>query len=94
MKRRFRFIGTRLPGGPVLFMAVTAALMPSSQAAFAGTVPVSPFSASVLAITLPAFILTLVGAVMVMALVVLFFSAKLRNANRELRDRKQADRSD
>jgi len=87
MKRRFRFVGTRLPGGPILFMTVTAALMPSSSTAFAGTVPVSPFSASVLAITLPAFILTLVGAVMVMALVVLFFSAKLRNANRELRDR-------
>ena len=87
MKRRFRLIGTRLPGRPILFMTVTAALMPSSSAAFTGTIPVSHFSASVLSITLPAFIFTLVGAVMVMGLLVIFFSAKLRNANRKLKDR-------
>jgi PAS domain S-box-containing protein len=44
-------------------------------------------SASVLAISTPGFILTLLGAVLIMCILIFVYSGKLRSANRELRER-------
>jgi PAS domain S-box-containing protein len=44
-------------------------------------------SASILSISMLAFVLTLVGAALIMFILIFVFSAKLRSANRELRER-------
>lgn len=54
---------------------------------FAGTDSLSAGSAPFLSISTLAFFLTLFGAMIVMAVLILIFSARIRSANRELRDR-------
>lgn len=54
---------------------------------FAGTDSLSAGSAPFLSISTLAFFLTLLGAMIVMAVLILIFSARIRSANRELRDR-------
>jgi len=47
----------------------------------------SPITSSLLSISLLAFILTLLGSLIILGIFILIFSSKIRNANRELRER-------
>jgi PAS domain S-box-containing protein len=66
-------------------------LIISAQTVSASTykfvIPLSNPEASFLSVSLSGFILTLTGSLVVMLLLVMFFSSKLRKANRELRER-------
>jgi len=71
----------------MVFMSTMIASMHFAFQTYAGTVSESPGAVSVFSISTLGFVLTLIGAVIVVCVLILFFSAKLRNANRELRDR-------
>jgi PAS domain S-box-containing protein len=91
MERRFWGIGTSVSRRFMLFTSGTIILMPFSLQAYASGLTdfISDFkgSASMLSISRLSFILTLIGAVIIMCILILIFSAKLRSANRELRER-------
>jgi PAS domain S-box-containing protein len=91
MERRFWCIGTRATRRLMLFVSGTITLMlfpgPVYSSGLNDSLLQSPGTTSLLSIPLLAFILTLLGAVIVMCILILVFSSKIRNANRELRDR-------
>ena len=91
MERRFWRIGTQVSRRPALFMSGLLLLMPFSfQANASGMCDLfseSGVSASILSISMLAFVLTLLGAALIMSILIFVFSAKLRSANRELRER-------
>jgi PAS domain S-box-containing protein len=91
MERRFKFFGTRIPCRFRLLISILIAMMPSGLNSFASGLPgygtKSPGSAAILSISTLAFILTLAGALIIMVILILIFSAKLRNANRKLVER-------
>jgi PAS domain S-box-containing protein len=91
MERRFKFFGTRIPCRFRLLISILIAMMPSGLNSFAsgltGYGTKSPGSAAILSISTLAFILTLAGALIIMVILILIFSAKLRNANRKLVER-------
>lgn len=91
MERRFWRIGTKVSRRRALFMSGSFLLMPFSlQANTSGMCDFfseSQGSASILSISMLAFVLTLLGAALIMCILIFVFSAKLRSANRELRER-------
>ena len=91
MERRFWCIGTIVARRLLLFVSSLFLLMPFTLQAYATGSDnfslKSPGISSLLSISLLAFILTLVGAVIIMCLLVVVFLSKLRDANRELRER-------
>jgi len=91
MERRFWCIGTIATRRLILFASGLVFMMPFTQPAFASGsdnfFSRSPGVPSLLSISLLAFILTLLGAAIIMCLLVVVFLSKLRNANRELRER-------
>ena len=91
MERRFWRIGTQVSRRSALFMSGLLLLMPFSfQANTSGMCDLfseSRVSASILSISMLAFVLTLLGAALIMSILIFVFSAKLRCANRELRER-------
>jgi PAS domain S-box-containing protein len=91
MERRFWCIGTMATRRLMLFVSGTITLIlfpgPVYSSGLNDSLLKSPGIASLLSISLLAFILTLLGAVIVMCILILVFSSKIRNTNRELRDR-------
>jgi len=91
MERRYRSVGTRVSRRFLLYMSVMIAMMPFSLQSYASCLTSyaskSPGSAAILSISALAFILTLTGALIIMVILILIFSSKLRNANRELIER-------
>lgn len=91
MERRFWRIGTKVSRRRALFMSGSFLLIPFSlQANASGTCDFfseSQGPASLLSISMLAFVLTLLGAALIMGTLIFVFSAKLRSANRELRER-------
>jgi len=87
MGRFFRCIALNLPRRVVLFTTAAAVMMVPGSMVFAGSESLSAESAPLHSISTLAFVLTLFGAMIVVAVLILIFSARIRSANRELRDR-------
>ena len=91
MERRFWYIGTIVTRRLLLFVSGLFLLIPFTQQANASGsdnfFSKSHGISSLMSISLLAFILTLLGAVIIMCLLVVVFLSKLRNANRELIER-------
>jgi PAS domain S-box-containing protein len=90
MERQFWRLVTRMSRRSVLLSGSFFLLPFTLQANTSGLydfLSKSRGSASVLSISMPAFILTLLGAVIIMCILIFVFSGKLRSANRELRER-------
>jgi PAS domain S-box-containing protein len=90
MERQFWRLVTRMSRQSVLLSGSFFLLPFTLQANTSGLndfLSKSRGSASVLSISMPAFILTLLGAVIIMCILIFVFSGKLRSANRELRER-------
>ncbi len=87
MGRFHRCMALNLPRRVTLFSAITAVATAAPSILYAGSVTLPAGSAPVLSISTLAFVLTLLGAMAVMAILILVFSARIRAANRELKDR-------
>jgi PAS domain S-box-containing protein len=91
MERRFRSVAARVYRRFVLFISIMITMMSFSAQAYAsgltGFVSGSAGSLSILSISTLAFIITLTGALIILCILILIFSSKLRNANRELIER-------
>ncbi len=91
MKRCFRSVGTRVCRRFLLFIYIVIVMMPFSAQSYASglnrSVSGSSGFYSILSVSTLAFILTLTGALIIMFILILIFSSKLRKANRELTER-------
>lgn len=91
MERLFRSFGTRVLRRFLLFMSLMIAMMSlcrqSNAIGLTSYLSKSSGTAAVLSISTLAFVLTLIGALIIMVILILIFSAKLRNANRKLIER-------
>ena len=91
MERRFRSVATRVYRRFLLLISIMIIMMSFSVQSYAsgltGFVSESSGSYSILSISTLAFIITLTGALIILCILILIFSSKLRNANRELIER-------
>lgn len=91
MERRFRSVATSVYRRFLLLISIMIIMMSFSVQSYAsgltGFVSESSGSYSILSISTLAFIITLTGALIILCILILIFSSKLRNANRELIER-------
>jgi PAS domain S-box-containing protein len=88
MERRFRSVASRGYRGFLLFIYIMITMMSFSAKSYASgltrNISESSGSYSILSISTLAFIITVTGALIILCIMILIFSSKLRNANREL----------
>jgi PAS domain S-box-containing protein len=88
MERRFRSVASRGYRGFLLFIYIMITMMSFSAKSYASgltrNISESAGSYSILSISTLAFIITVTGALIILCIMILIFSSKLRNANREL----------
>jgi PAS domain S-box-containing protein len=93
MERRFRSVASRGYRGFLLFIYIMITMMSFSAKSYASgltrNISESSGSYSILSISTLAFIITVTGALIILCIMILIFSSKLRNANRELIQRNE-----
>jgi len=87
MLRHLWCVGTRVIRHFRLLISSSVLLMPFTVYASSSALSKFQESASLLSVSLLPFLLTLMGALFIVFLLIIFFSAKLRKANSELRER-------